>query len=192
MEITIDRSPERTPLRIPDIESDNRSNEKSVAPKSALFFNGTQFQGGPRRRSPQKVIFFMWTAAIIDWLIILAMSLIAVVILSQVGTSEVMQTMKWLFAKSASEKSFLGLLIICGWVYFIVVRTYLGATIGEWTCDLRLGKPSERMQKRYVLRNFARTSIVIVSGLFVIPVLSLIFKKDLAGSFSGLYIYSLK
>lgn len=75
----------------------------------------------------------------------------------------------------------------------MVVRTYLGATLGEWSCDLRLGKPSERMQKRYVLRNILRTSIVIASGIIFIPLISLLFRRDLAGKLSGgLYIYSLK
>ena len=175
----------------------SRSQSKLDAP----VFTG--FTGGPQKRSGFKLVLWMWTAAVIDYLLILAGSLLALVLFSliatkmhqslELATHYLTITLKSLLHPKKVNLTFLVMLISVGWTYFLVTRTFMGASIGEKFCGLRLGKPSERLSPFYVVRLMTRISFVVLTGIFLIPVLSLIFRKDLAGRFSGgLYMYSLK
>lgn len=73
----------------------------------------------------------------------------------------------------------------------IFLRGFNGATIGEWTCSLRLGQPWQRLQSGYILKVLLRTTLIMATGIVTLPLLSLLFKRDLAGDISGLKIYSL-
>lgn len=170
-------------------------------PKQEAVHNG--FIGGPQKRAGFKLVLWMWTAAAIDYLLILAGSLIALILFSVMVTSlsksgELASSYATLFFKSILHPkkvnlTWLLMLISVGWTYFVVTRSFMGASIGERFCDLRVGKPSERMHAFYSVRLIGRISLVLVTGVFIIPILSLLFRRDLAGKFSGgLYIYSLK
>ncbi len=81
--------------------------------------------------------------------------------------------------------------MVCFWMYLIVTRFFMGASVGEWACNLRLGQPNQRIKTTYLLKVIFRTSLIMVTGVFIIPVLSLILKKDMAGEMSGIKVYSL-
>ena len=163
----------------------------------------TGFMGGPQKRGGFKLVLWMWTAAVIDYLLILICSLMALILFSMlvtqmqksldVATQFAALGLKTLIHPKKVNWTFLGMIVSVGWTYFVVTRTFMGASIGERFCHLRLGKPSERLNSLYIVRLIARISFVVVTGIILIPILSLIFRRDLAGRLSGgLYIYSLK
>ena len=180
------QSPGKTPAQNP---------LKKIIRNNLNFDANTGFNGGSQKRDGFKLVLWMWTAATIDYLLILAASLLALVLFSQIVSSSTLvgDSLKLLLKPKKINTTFFFLLIAVGGTYFVVVRAFIGASIGEWFCSLRLGRPSERLMKRYVLRLILRTGFVILTGLFIVPILSLVFRRDLAGKFSGgLYIYSLK
>jgi hypothetical protein len=71
------------------------------------------------------------------------------------------------------------------------MRVFNGATFGEQACALRLGQPTQRMQPGYIFKVILRTTLIMMTGVIPLPVLSLFFKRDLAGDVSGVKIYSL-
>jgi hypothetical protein len=77
------------------------------------------------------------------------------------------------------------------WVYLVTMRVFMGASLGEWSCQLRLGQPLQRIKPTYVLRVAARTTTLLLTGVVTIPLLSLFLKRDLLGEFTGIRIYSL-
>jgi len=83
-----------------------------------------------------------------------------------------------------SLASFLASVIL----YQMILRMFLGFTIGEWACGLRLGSTSERLSGNYAFRVFLRSMVNMVSGFVLLPFLSLLFGQDLAGRISGLYL----
>lgn len=193
----IERERERPRMEIEEI----RSPVISRVPAQEPVFTG--FTGGPQKRSGFKLVLWMWTAALIDYLLILAGSLFALILFSMMVTQMqksldlashfALIAMKTMLHPKKVNLTFLAIIISVGWTYFVVTRTFMGASIGEKFCGLRLGKPSERLSPFYVVRLMARTTFVVLTGVILIPVLSLIFRKDLAGRFSGgLHIYSLK
>ncbi|MGZ3725113.1 MAG: RDD family protein, partial [Pseudobdellovibrio sp.] len=76
-------------------------------------------------------------------------------------------------------------------VYMIMMRVFMGASLGEWSCQLRLGQPVQRIKPTYVLRVVARTTLLLGTGVVVFPILSLILNRDLLGDITGIRIYSL-
>jgi hypothetical protein len=79
--------------------------------------------------------------------------------------------------------------VVSSWLYLITTRAFLGCSIGEGACGLRLGKPLERQASNYVLRVILRNTVVVVTGVVVLPVLSLLTRKDLQGLISGVSLF---
>lgn len=70
--------------------------------------------------------------------------------------------------------------------YLLVFRVFVGCTIGEWACGLRLGEPRHRLSDDYCLRVLGRYLIVATTGYIILPVLSLFIGQDVAGKLAGL------
>lgn len=70
--------------------------------------------------------------------------------------------------------------------YLLVLRVFIGCSVGEWACGLRLGEPRHRLADDYSLRVLGRFLIVATTGFVVLPVLSLFTGQDLAGKLAGL------
>lgn len=70
--------------------------------------------------------------------------------------------------------------------YMIMLRVFLGYSIGEWACGLRLGSLQQRLHRSYSLKVIARMGLTLVTGFFLLPFLSLVVGKDLVGHLVGL------
>lgn len=151
-----------------------------------------QFMGGPQRRQGLQLALWMWFASFADTLIIMSLScfvnLVAVFLIRTFFKAE----LGFLYSIPNQFLTLFCVFIFTGWIYFITLRALFGASIGERSCSLRLGQPSERLNHSYVAKLVFRTTITLLTGIVVFPLLSLVFKKDLSGVCSGLYVYSLK
>ncbi len=187
------RAPEkkREPLRGPAIPFTNDIfSGVDIIEHEATLSN--QFHGGSSKRSGLNLALWSWLSASIDGLV-----LISICCFFTVTFSFLMKTSPGsivsLFLKNQNLFSVIGfLLLITIWTYLIFMRAFMGASIGEWACDLRLGEPVQRFRLSYLFKVILRTTIIVASGLILIPLLSLILSKDLAGDLSGLRIYSLE
>jgi len=74
--------------------------------------------------------------------------------------------------------------------YLVLLRVFLGSSFGEWACDLRLGLPRQRFSSRYTFFVLKRFVIVVLSGVVLLPFLSLLTGVDWAGRLSGLPLIS--
>ncbi len=70
--------------------------------------------------------------------------------------------------------------------YLVSTRMVAGCTVGEWASGLRLGEPRHRLSRDYTLKVAQRMLILLVTGLVVLPVLSLLTGIDWAGRICGL------
>ncbi|MFK8138301.1 MAG: RDD family protein [Bdellovibrionales bacterium] len=82
-----------------------------------------------------------------------------------------------------------GLLVFSMFIYTVVCRSIFGRTLGDWTLDLQLGEDSERESWVFPLKASLRFFVVLLSGLIVLPILSLLFGTDLAGKLSGTRLF---
>jgi hypothetical protein len=129
-------------------------------------------------------------AASIDLLVIFSMSIFSFVAFALVNRPQA-QFVLQLFSKNSHEALFhflavfsVGLFLL----YLVMMRVFLGFTIGEWACDLRLGSLQQRLNRFYSLKVLARTAVLILTGVFTLPILSLITGRDICGGLVNLQL----
>jgi hypothetical protein len=74
-------------------------------------------------------------------------------------------------------------------LYVVVARAFFGATLGEWTFDLQVGQDEEQMQNSYPLKVAIRSLLNIVTGIVLLPLVSAMLGRDVAGQLSGVKLY---
>ncbi len=144
------------------------------------------FHSGPNRRRGYRLILFSWAASLIDVLLGVAFSSFFIL------TSSVVLRVNMFRGIPQSGWPIVGLGIFVASVAAeqILLRIFLGFTIGEWACGLRLGSSKERAASNYALRVLLRSLVNLFSGFVLLPILSLIVGQDLSGRISGLYLVS--
>jgi len=145
---------------------------------------GAGFHSGPVGKRKGYVL-TLWSlmASTIDALLLIAMSCVFLMAFIKIIHTPITQGVLEDF----------GVIYILGsWLYMITTRFFIGSSIGEAACDIRLGKPQERISSMYFLRVVVRATLIMATGIVVLPLLSLVFGKDIAGSLSGLKLFSLK
>lgn len=153
--------------------------------------DSTGFHGGSRRRTGIKLAMWTWLSAAVDTLMMISLSCFFLIAFSLLMKTSAREVVQYVAHDLTLVKLFSGSFLLSFWTYMIFLRGFNGATIGEWTCSLRLGQPWQRFQSGYILRVLLRTSLIMATGIVTLPLLSLLFKRDLAGEVTGLKIYSL-
>ena len=128
-------------------------------------------------------------AAILDGMLIIAAFLMTLILMLTITKVDMIlnlthpETSKLVYLATA--------LLFAGvtFVYMVVNRSFLGYTPGEWAFDQQCGLNEEMNQLMYIPKVAVRTVIVIVTGFVVLPFLSYLFNKDMAGSISGVNLY---
>jgi hypothetical protein len=186
--------PLREPQQVPEKPQNDRATELPGDLFRRLEFSDelVGFHGGPQKKSGIKLALWTWLAAAVDTLILISMSCFFMMSFSFLMRTSFKKVVLMMGAQTHALQIFLFSFLMSFWVYLIFMRVFNGATIGEWTCHLRLGQPTQRLRVNYVLKVILRTTLIMLTGLVTLPLLSLIFKRDLAGDLSGVKIYSLK
>lgn len=124
------------------------------------------------------------SSLILDSMLVTAGTLACMIILLMVTRVDL-----FLLLNQVGENTvFLGLgLMFAGvaWIYLALCRVFLGYTPGEWVFDQRVGLPAQLGTTVYAGRVLLRATLVIATGMFLLPLLSMIVRQDLAGKISG-------
>lgn len=145
---------------------------------------GTGFQGGPAgRRKRYRLAMWSIVASTIDALLLIGMSCVFLMVFVKIIKTPVTKGLLEDFAM---------IYVVGSWLYMITTRFFIGSSIGEAACDIRLGKPQERMSNWYFSKVVLRATLVVATGLVALPLLSLLFGRDIPGVLSGLRLFSLK
>lgn len=143
----------------------------------------TGFHSGPvGRRKGYKLAAWSLVASMIDALLLVAMSCVFMMVFIKIIRVPI---------SDGLLQDFAVIYCIGSWLYMITTRFFIGSSIGEAACDLRLGKPQERMSSKYFAKVILRATLIMVTGIVVLPALSLIFGTDIPGKLSGLKLWSL-
>lgn len=184
--------PDKYPSEIvPERDSNNEILERIPFRKN-LIWSSASFRNNSSPRRRYVLIAWSWMAAMIDTLILISMSCVFLIVFSRI----VHTPLNYLFLNLTHQKSFLYLylqiLLISSWFYMVLVRSYLGGSIGEWACHLRLGHPEERLSPRYISKIILRPTLILCTGIFILPILSMFLGKDVTGKIIGCRLQSLK
>lgn len=75
--------------------------------------------------------------------------------------------------------------------YMVLFRSYMNFTLGEWAFDQRCGTTQEIGSSWYAPKVIFRTIVIAATGFLTLPVISFLFRKDIAGQISGAHIQKL-
>ncbi len=157
---------------------------------------GAGFHGGRTGRRGAKLVGWSYMAALVDALILVAVTCLFVFLFSWTAKSFFGSAMGSIIqikmGKNSGISFFAEIYFLMVWVYLIAMRSAMGFTIGEWALDLRLGQPHQKLTSKYVWRVLFRSTLVLATGVVVLPALSLLFRVDVPGFITGLRLFSLK
>ncbi len=157
------------------------------------FDQNTGFHGGPSaRRKGYRLALWSWIASTIDALILVATSCVFLLMFSWIVKNSMGGALSGITQGQHKLLLFAEVYALSSWIYMIASRSFMGSSIGEWACDLRLGQPHERFRSVYILRVMLRSSLIVITGVITLPALSLALGKDIPGICSGLRLFSLK
>jgi hypothetical protein len=129
-------------------------------------------------------------SAIIDFTVVFSLTVvfvIALVLLTDVNFEAMILSSKYGF-RTKMELLALGFGI--NLFYFMMSRGMFGSSLGEYAFDVQLGSAQERNHMMYPFQVLFRTFMITITGLVLIPLISLGFGKDMGYYFSGLKLYS--
>ncbi len=185
------------PLReIIDINNSNVISDKlkhtNIFKRTDYFTDQhTDFRSGSQNRSGLQLELWSWMSAFIDALVLTSISCFGLILFSVLMKTPAREMLKFLSIEPNVTEMFLVSFSFSFWAYMIMMRVFMGASLGEWSCQLRLGQPVQRIKPGYVLRVMARTSLLLLTGVVTFPLMSLLFKRDFLGDLTGIRIYSL-
>lgn len=122
-----------------------------------------------------------FSSALLDGMLVVAASLLCMIIVLMVTKADLIANLASPDESGMIYLATLSLLASVSFIYLLVNRMFVGSTPGEWAFEQRIGQPAEMGTAMYPLKIFARSLLVIATGFVILPLLSMIFKKDLAG-----------
>jgi hypothetical protein len=151
----------------------------------------TEFHRGSRSGGVgYRLVAWSFVAALIDALLLFAISCLFLLSFSFLVKSQFGSVLQ-VFGGSVYQIGLAGGIALIG-TYMIMLRVFLGFTIGEWACALRLGDLRQRLNRFYSLKVIARMLVIFGTGLVVIPAFSILLGRDLAGFIVRLPLVEIK
>ncbi len=128
-------------------------------------------------------------SAFLDLIIVAAFSMVFLIALLMVTKVDLSIVIANLDKDIMTRIAFGVLFITVMQMYAVVSRSFFGRTIGEWTFDLQLGVDEEQRHEIYPLRVILRSLLNTVTGLILLPLISALIGRDVAGQLSGVKLY---
>jgi hypothetical protein len=126
-----------------------------------------------------------FSSAFLDSMLVVAASLLCMIVVLMITKADLIANLANPDAEGMIYLSTFALLASVSLIYLVVNRMFLGSTPGEWAFEQRIGKPEQMNEAMYSVRILARSALVIVTGFIVLPILSALLNRDLAGEITG-------
>lgn len=133
-----------------------------------------------------------FAAGILDGIVVFALSLMFLVTLMTITKVDLAHLIFKVGLDSASKVAFGALFGSVLLMYIVVVRSFYGRSLGEWTFDLQMGDEQQHAKAKYPLQVLWRTLLILLSGVIVFPLLSAILRKDVLAPLTGIQLYRVK
>ena len=138
---------------------------------------------------PAKVHF---GAAILDGMVTLGMTFIFLMSILMVAKIDLVGLLTHPQTEAATRVHLTILFFCVLQLYFLSARSFFGASLGEWAFDMQLGTVEQQRRAYYPLQVVFRTLITILTGVLVLPIISLIANRDISRYFGGLELLQKK
>ncbi len=126
------------------------------------------------------------TAMFLDSMLVVASSLLFLVALLAITKIDLLQNLKNPDDQGSVYISLFLLFSSVSFIYYVIFRSFLGYTPGEWAYDQKIDLKGGKLDFLALTKIALRSIIVFVTGGFVLPLVSWVFGKDLLGEFLDL------
>jgi hypothetical protein len=188
MDIEMPRTPVQSPFPRPEAFKTPATNVSTPSPTMPL--------PGTRRGaadSPQRKVLDAATvsvpSAFLDFVIVLALSMVFLITLLTVTKVDLNAVLRNLNRDLMTQISLGVMFLAVMQMYVVIARSFFGRTLGEWTFDLQVGEDKEQESESYPLRVALRSVLITITGLVLLPLVSALLGRDIAGSISGAKLY---
>ncbi len=173
---------------MPDFKDEPKLNNNKVA-EPKLAESSVKRGAHDSKQGRLKPAAFSLSSVILDTLVVVAIALAFLISLLWVTQVDLLGVMTTAQSDIATQLSLAVLYVAVYQMYVIVSRSFFGRTLGEWTFDHQLGDEKQQKSGMYPLQVVWRSLLITATGIVVLPLLSMIFRKDLASYFTGLQLY---
>ena len=131
-----------------------------------------------------------WPAAIFDSTMVLGLILVFSAAIFAITRIDLIELIEMLRTEGAAQVSAVILLVSVYGMYTVTCRTFFGKTLGDSVFYYQLGTPQDQSSVVYPAKVFFRSLLIAFTGFILLPLLSTILNKDVAGILSGVSIYA--
>lgn len=128
-------------------------------------------------------------SAFLDLVIVTALALVFLVALLMVTKVDLNVVLRNLSRDFMTQIALGVMYVAVMQMYVVICRSFFGATLGEWTFDLQVGQDTEQKQETYPLKVAFRSILITMTGLVLLPLISALLRRDIAGQLSGVKLY---
>lgn len=184
-----------SPTPIPESPSSAAVDEilKTLQKNRRLDFETKENEKATTATAPKveeyKPDYWNFSSALLDGMLVIASSLLCMIIVLIITKADLLANLSNPDESGMIYLATFSLLASVSFIYLLVNRLFVGSTPGEWAFEQRIGRPEEMNSASYSLRILARSLLVIATGFIILPLLSLILKRDLAGEITGASLY---
>lgn len=153
------------------------------------FDNSAQKISQTTKREELKKSVWSFSASILDTMLVVAASLLCMIVVLVATKADLIGNISNPDAQGMIYLSMFAVLATVCFIYLVGNRIFVGCTPGEWAFDQCVGKPEELNTVSYTLGVIGRSLLVIATGFVILPLLSVLMNKDIAGNITGARLY---
>ncbi|MBL7544903.1 MAG: RDD family protein [Bdellovibrionaceae bacterium] len=126
------------------------------------------------------------TAMLLDLMLVVASTLLFLVALLAITKIDLLQNIKNPDEQGSVYISMFLLFCSVGFMYYVCFRAFLGYTPGEWAYDQKIFLRGGKVDFLNLTKIALRSVLIIITGGFIVPLISWAFDKDIIGNFLDL------
>lgn len=128
-------------------------------------------------------------ASVLDSMLVIAAFLMTLILMLSITKVDMILNLTHPETSGFVYLATLALFAAVTFIYMVVNRAFLGYTPGEWAFDQQCGEEKEQNELMYLPKVALRTLLVMATGFVILPFLSYLFNKDIAGNITGVNLF---
>ena len=184
------RMDNRSQIHIPTIEDDSISKAQTAVNDILKSLNQKRQIDFVQDTAKQKLVYKkskpQLFAAVLDGMLIVSAFLMSLIVMLSITKVDLFLNLSHPQTSSMIYVATAALFLAIHFIYMVVNRAFAGFTPGEWAFDQICGREEQSEELSYIPKLVFRTLLVAVTGFVVLPFLSFLFNKDIAGEMTGL------
>lgn len=130
-------------------------------------------------------------SAILDTLVSIGLACLLLAIALSITGANLLALLENSSTDEAMMVSLAAFFVGSGLLYVLAARTWVGATLGEWSYEVRVGAGKSRSRWFYPVLILWRGFLVAATGFVVLPLISMIFGTDVLKYLTGLQLVTI-